>query len=56
MGQPQSDIACCEYPLLCCVTIIIATMSHRESIPVRRKIDPLAVVKDYATVPRLEYR
>jgi hypothetical protein len=24
--------------------------------PERRTIDPLAIVKDYATVPRLEYR
>jgi hypothetical protein len=31
-------------------------MSHLENIPERQKIDPLAVVKDYAVVPRLEYR
>jgi V-type H+-transporting ATPase subunit B len=32
-------------------------MSHEERfIPERQKIDPLAVVKDYATYPRLEYR
>jgi hypothetical protein len=30
-------------------------MAHQD-IPERRKIDPLAVVKDYAAVPRLEYR
>jgi hypothetical protein len=29
---------------------------EREHVPERRRIDPLAVVKDYATVPRLEYR
>jgi hypothetical protein len=31
-------------------------MSAHEHIPERRRIDPLAIVKDYATVPRLEYR
>jgi hypothetical protein len=31
-------------------------MAHIQNIPERKKIDPLAVVKDYATVPRLEYR
>ena len=30
-------------------------MNH-ENIPERQRIDPLAVVKDYAAVPRLEYR
>lgn len=30
--------------------------SVERFIPERRPIDPLAVVKDYATVPRLEYR
>jgi hypothetical protein len=33
------------------------TEGHEERfIPERHAIDPLAVVKDYATVPRLEYR
>jgi hypothetical protein len=33
------------------------TEGHEERfIPERQAIDPLAVVKDYATVPRLEYR
>ena len=35
------------------------TMSHHEVerfIPIRKKLDPLSIVKDYATVPRLEYR
>jgi hypothetical protein len=34
-------------------------MSHHEVerfIPIRKKLDPLSIVKDYATVPRLEYR
>lgn len=31
-------------------------MSHAEHVPERKHIDPLAVVKDYAAVPRLEYR
>lgn len=33
-------------------------MAHVEErfIPERRKLDPLAAVKDYAAVPRLEYR
>ena len=31
-------------------------MAHLEHIPERQKIDPLAIVKDYAAVPRLEYR
>jgi hypothetical protein len=37
---------------------INATMSHAEErfIPERKKIDQLSVIKDYATVPRLEYR
>jgi hypothetical protein len=37
---------------------INSTMSHAEErfIPERQKIDQLSVVKDYATVPRLEYR
>jgi hypothetical protein len=35
-----------------------ATMSPHEEkyIPPRHKLDQLSVVKDYATVPRLEYR
>ena len=36
--------------------IKFATMAHLENIPERQKLDPLAVVKDYAAVPRLEYR
>jgi hypothetical protein len=35
------------------------TMSegHTERfVPVRKKLDQLSIVKDYATVPRLEYR
>ncbi len=33
-------------------------MSHGDErfIPPRQKLDQLSVVKDYATVPRLEYR
>ena len=31
-------------------------MSHVEAPPERQRLDPLAVVKDYAAVPRLEYR
>jgi hypothetical protein len=30
---------------------------HTERfVPVRKKLDPVSIVKDYATVPRLEYR
>jgi hypothetical protein len=33
------------------------TEGHEERfVPERQKLDPLAIVKDYATVPRLEYR
>ena len=33
------------------------TMAHEERfIPPRQKLDQLSVVKDYAAVPRLEYR
>jgi hypothetical protein len=33
------------------------TEGHDERfVPERQKLDPLAIVKDYATVPRLEYR
>lgn len=32
-------------------------MAHEERfIPPRQKLDQLSIVKDYATVPRLEYR
>jgi hypothetical protein len=31
-------------------------MAHLENIPERRKLDPLSIIKDYATHPRLEYR
>ena len=32
-------------------------MSHEERfIPPRQKLDPQAVVEDYAAVPRLDYR
>jgi hypothetical protein len=33
-------------------------MAHAEErfIPVRHKLDQLSIVKDYAAVPRLEYR
>jgi hypothetical protein len=41
--------------LLCNVSFIV-TMAHIANIPERKKIDPLAVIKDYAVVPRLEYR
>ncbi len=30
-------------------------MAHVEA-PERKRLDPLEVVKDYAAVPRLEYR
>ena len=30
-------------------------MAHVEA-PERKRFDPLSVVKDYAAVPRLEYR
>jgi hypothetical protein len=33
------------------------TEGHEERfIPERHPLDPLSIVKDYATVPRLEYR
>jgi len=38
---------------------IISTMSHHEAerfIPIRKKLDQISLVKDYATIPRLEYR
>jgi hypothetical protein len=31
-------------------------MSRVDAAPERQRLDPLAMVKDYATVPRLEYR
>lgn len=32
-------------------------MAHEERfIPPRQKLDQLSIIKDYATVPRLEYR
>ena len=31
-------------------------MSEERFIPPRQKMDPLAIVKDYSAVPRLEYR
>ena len=32
-------------------------MAHEERfIPPRQKLDPQAIVEDYATVPRLDYR
>ena len=32
-------------------------MAHEERfIPERQKIDPLSVVKEYAAIPRLDYR
>jgi hypothetical protein len=34
----------------------MATHHEERFVPERQKLDPLAVVKDYATVPRLEYR
>jgi V-type H+-transporting ATPase subunit B len=35
----------------------IMTAVHEERfIPVRKKLDQLSIVKDYAAVPRLEYR
>ena len=39
------------------VCIVEGKMAHEERfIPPRQKLDQLSVVKDYAAVPRLEYR
>lgn len=34
----------------------MAAVHEERYIPPRHKLDQLSVVKDYATVPRLEYR
>ena len=44
----------CLLPSLHCPFV---SMSHEERfIPERQKLDQLSVIKDYAAVPRLEYR
>ena len=40
----------------CLLVTTMAAVHEERFIPTRHKLDQLSIVKDYAVVPRLEYR